>query len=45
MAAVITPPDIFSLVMVTFPLVLLYEVGIMISRRIEKQKEQEELAG
>jgi sec-independent protein translocase protein TatC len=45
MAAVITPPDIFSLIMVTFPLVLLYEVGIMISRRIEKQKEREELAG
>ena len=45
MAAVITPPDIFSLIMVTFPLVLLYEVGIVISRRIEKQKEREELAG
>jgi len=45
LAAIITPPDIFSLVMVTFPLVLLYEVGIVISRRIETQKEQEELAG
>jgi len=45
MAAVITPPDVFSLVMVTLPLVVLYEVGIVISRRIEKQKEKEELAG
>ncbi len=45
MAAVITPPDIFSLVMVTLPLALLYEVGIMISKRIEKQKQQEELMG
>jgi sec-independent protein translocase protein TatC len=45
LAAVITPPDVFSLIMVTLPLVVLYEVGIMISRRIEKQKEREELAG
>ncbi|MCF8336136.1 MAG: twin-arginine translocase subunit TatC [Bacteroidales bacterium] len=46
MAAVITPPDVFSLALVTLPLVLLYEVGIVISRRIEKQKEKEEqLAG
>ncbi|MBS3770011.1 MAG: twin-arginine translocase subunit TatC [Bacteroidales bacterium] len=42
MAAVITPPDVFSLALVTLPLVLLYEVGIVISRRIEKQKEREE---
>lgn len=42
MAAVITPPDVFSLVLVTLPLVLLYEVGIVISKRIEKQKEKEE---
>jgi len=42
LAAVITPPDVFSLALVTLPLVLLYEVGIVISRRIEKQKEREE---
>ena len=42
MAAVITPPDVFSLALVTLPLVLLYEVGIVISRRIEKQKQREE---
>lgn len=46
LAAVITPPDIFSLVLVTFPLALLYEVGIVISKRIERKKEkEEELAG
>ncbi len=49
MAAVITPPDVFSLALVTLPLALLYEVGIVISRRIEKQKqreeEEEEMAG
>ncbi|MFP4620236.1 MAG: twin-arginine translocase subunit TatC [Bacteroidales bacterium] len=42
MAAVITPPDVFSLALVTLPLVLLYEVGIVISKRIERQKEREE---
>jgi sec-independent protein translocase protein TatC len=42
LAAVITPPDVFSLALVTLPLVLLYEVGIVISRRIERQKEREE---
>jgi sec-independent protein translocase protein TatC len=42
MAAVITPPDIFSLILVTLPLVVLYEIGIVISRRIEKQKDKEE---
>lgn len=45
LAATITPPDVFSLVMVTFPLVILYEVGITISKRIEKKKAKEELAG
>jgi sec-independent protein translocase protein TatC len=49
LAAIITPPDVFSLALVTLPLVLLYEVGIVISRRIEKQKareeQEEELAG
>jgi len=42
LAAVITPPDVFSLALVTLPLVLLYEVGIVISRRIERQKQREE---
>lgn len=37
LAATITPPDIFSLFLVTLPLLLLYEVGIMISRKIEKK--------
>jgi sec-independent protein translocase protein TatC len=46
LAAIITPPDIFSLILVTMPLALLYEVGIVISKRIERQQEkEEELAG
>ena len=35
-AAIITPPDVFSQVLVSFPLYLLYEVGIVISKKIEK---------
>ena len=44
LSAIITPPDIFSQILVALPLVVLYEVGIYISKRIEnKQKKQEEL--
>ncbi len=41
LAATITPPDIFSLILVTFPLLLLYEVGIIISRNIYKKLAKE----
>jgi len=41
LSAIITPPDIFSQVLVAFPLIILYEVGIGISRRILKKQEQE----
>lgn len=35
-SAIITPPDIFSQIMVCIPLVILYEVSITISRRVQK---------
>lgn len=41
LAATITPPDIFSLVLVTFPLIILYEAGIAISKRIHKKLDQD----
>jgi len=41
LSAIITPPDVFSQIMVAFPLVFLYEIGIFISRRIEKKREKE----
>lgn len=41
LAAVITPPDIFSQIMVCFPLVFLYELGIIISRNVVKKREKE----
>lgn len=37
LSAIITPPDIFSQVLVSLPLIVLYEVGIRISKRIEKK--------
>jgi len=43
-AAIITPPDIFSQILVTLPLMLLYELSIFISSRVVKKKE-EALAG
>jgi sec-independent protein translocase protein TatC len=42
MAAIITPPDIFSMILVSLPLVLLYEAGITISKRIVRKKAQRE---
>lgn len=41
LSAIITPPDIFSQIMVCFPLIFLYEIGIMISRRVVKKREKE----
>ena len=44
LAAIITPPDIFSQVLVSIPLLILFEVGIIISKSVyrKKQKEREE---
>ena len=38
MAAVITPPDLMTLVLVTIPLYLLYEVSILVLKRMERRK-------
>ncbi len=40
-SAIITPPDIFSQIMVCIPLVMLYEVGILISKKVVKKREKE----
>lgn len=34
-AAIITPPDLMTLVLVTIPLYLLYEVSIFVTRKIK----------
>lgn len=43
-AAIITPPDVFSQILVSIPLLVLFEVGILISKRVyrERKKKQEE---
>ena len=43
-AAIITPPDIFSQILVSIPLLILYEISIFISARIVKQRELENAA-
>jgi sec-independent protein translocase protein TatC len=40
-AAIITPPDVFSQTLVAIPLLILYEVSIVISARVMKQKDKE----
>lgn len=37
LSAIITPPDIISQVIVTFPILIMYEIGIFVAKRIEKQ--------
>jgi len=44
LSAIITPPDIFSQILVCLPLLILYEIGIGISKRVYK-KQQLELEG
>jgi len=41
LSAIITPPDVFSQMLVSIPLILLYEVGIAISVRVVKRNEKE----
>ena len=41
-AAIITPPDIFSLILVSLPLYGLYELSIRLAARIERKRAREE---
>jgi sec-independent protein translocase protein TatC len=41
-AAIITPPDILSQVLITLPLYLLFEISILISARVERKRKREE---
>lgn len=38
-AAIITPPDVFSQILVSIPIVILYELSIFISRYVKKKSE------
>ncbi|MCF8233429.1 MAG: twin-arginine translocase subunit TatC [Bacteroidales bacterium] len=38
-SAIITPPDVFSQILVVIPLMILYEISISISKRVQKRRE------
>jgi sec-independent protein translocase protein TatC len=42
LSGIITPPDVISQVICTIPLVILYEISILLTARVEKQKAIEE---
>jgi len=41
LSAMITPPDVFSQILVAFPLIFLYEISIRIAKRVERKKVKE----
>jgi len=41
LAAIITPPDIFTQIIVSVPIILLYELGIVLSKIVEKKRNRE----
>ena len=41
LAAVITPPDLISQIIVSIPIAILYEIGIMSAKRVEKKRDEE----
>jgi sec-independent protein translocase protein TatC len=43
LAAIITPPDIFSMMLVSGPLISLYELGVVLAKQIERKRKNEEL--
>jgi len=42
LAAIITPPDIFTQVLIGIPILFIYEVGIIVAKRIEKKNKENE---
>jgi sec-independent protein translocase protein TatC len=42
LAAIITPPDVISQIVVTIPIYILYEISILVSVKVEKQLEKDE---
>lgn len=42
-SALITPPDVISQVLIAMPILVLYEVGIQVAKRLERQRAKKEL--
>ena len=47
LSAIITPPDVFSQILVCLPLILLYELSILLSGRVyrKRMKQWDDLQG
>lgn len=43
-AAIITPPDVVSQVLITIPLMILFEIGIFVGSRVEKRRNKKKNA-
>jgi len=43
LSAIITPPDFISQIIVSIPIIILYEIGILLAARVEKQRIKAEL--
>jgi sec-independent protein translocase protein TatC len=43
LSALITPPDVISQILIAMPILVLYEAGIIIAKRLEKKRREEEL--
>ena len=42
LAAIITPPDVFTQVLIGIPILFIYEVGILVARRVDKKRKNDE---
>ena len=40
LAAVITPPDLISQIIVTIPIYLLFEISILVAKRVDQSENQ-----
>ena len=40
-SALITPPDVISQLLIAMPILILYEIGINIAKRLEKKRAQD----
>ncbi|NQT56996.1 MAG: twin-arginine translocase subunit TatC, partial [Desulfobacteraceae bacterium] len=44
LAAILTPPDVITQCMMAGPLIILYEIGIMVAKLARKKKEEKDEA-
>ncbi|GGF32196.1 twin-arginine translocase subunit TatC [Echinicola rosea] len=44
LSAIITPPDVISQLLIAMPILVLYEAGIMIAKRLERRRREERAA-